>query len=142
MKLSKAKIQILIALASSQYDKSSREIHETITANGKIQTTLSSIYDYVESLKKDGLIENGISDVVGGKTVLMWKLTDKGVATMYHAKGEIVEAEAIDEPTALLHSIENLDEKIGTLHKLLPIVTNEMGEILLSIIDDLNQLDS
>ena len=67
----------------------------------------------------------------------MWKITDKGRAVVASNKSEIVEAKAVDESTALLRSIENLEEKIGTLHKLLPIVTDEMSEILLSIIDDL-----
>ena len=144
MKLSKAKIAILSTLALSQYDMSSREIHETITANGKISTTISSVYDYVDSLKKDGLIENGISDVVNGRTVLMWRITNKGRALVGDSKDEIVEAEvidepeAIDEPAALLRSIDNLEEKIGTLHKLLPIVTDEMAAVLNSIVEDLS----
>ena len=138
MKITKEKLAILIALSLSTYDLSSREIFEAIVASDKIPAAIfTSASGDLDELKKDGLIENGLSEIVNRKTVLMWKITDKGRAVVASNKSEIVEAKAVDESTALLRSIENLEEKIGTLHKLLPIVTDEMSEILLSIIDDL-----
>jgi len=138
MKLSKAKLAILNTLASNEYDLSSREILEQITANGQLSTSLSSVYDYVEGLKKDGLIENGISEVVKGKTVLMWRITEAGRTVVKCDKdAESFEAEMIDEPTALLRSIDNLDEKISVLHKLLGVVPVEWEATLNSIIEDL-----
>ena len=144
MKLSKEKLAILTALVSSKYDMSSREILESTPVDDNMAHTITSIRDYLEILKKDGLIENGISDVVNGRTVLMWRITNKGRALVGDSKDEIVEAEvidepeAIDEPAALLRSIDNLEEKIGTLHKLLPIVTDEMAAVLNSIVEDLS----
>jgi len=136
MKLSKTKLAILTVLASSKYDLSSREIFETLIVINKDFECIPSIANFLENLKNSGYIENGLSEIVNRKTVLMWRVSDTGRALIKSNNDEIVEAES---PTSLFHSIENLDEKIGTLHKLLDIVPDEWVVLLNGIIDDLSR---
>ena len=128
---------ILNVLSFSEYDMSSKDILDSITGEEKISTTLSSVYGYLEDLKNSGLIENGLSEIVKGKTVLMWKITNNGRALVGDTKGKTVEVKVIDKPTALLRSIENLDEKINMLRKMMVIVPAEWEVMLNDIIIDL-----
>ena len=131
---------ILRLLAISKFDMSSSEILEAVPVDDKMAHTITSIRDHLESLKNSGCIENGLSEIVKGKTVLMWKITDNGRVLVSGNKSKIVEVEAIDEPAALLHSIENLDEKINMLRKMMAVVPAEWEAMLNEIIDDLSRI--
>ena len=173
MKLSQKQKLVLNAMIDSEYDQSSREIHDHIimpNAEGIDIGPISSMYDCMDALKKIGFVENGISNIVRGKTVLMWRLTDAGrkfVLTDISASvpfdqrvigdaiedkafvAERYEADAVktafdDLVNAIVSSLpkrepKDVELKIETLERLMPIVSDDITDVLKDIIADLGQ---
>lgn len=172
---------LLGILYQEDYSITTREVFDKLTDGDKTKFSgmIENASSVLVNLRKAGLVENGVSEIINGQTRLTWRITDKGSKEIdsiikddempsdlmdlkthtqpeerYSVSVEISdlntdEQQVVIDLVKLLESkkpvpaveINDLDLKVTTLRNLAPMLSTDIHDVLMNIVDDLEGME-